>query len=62
MLIASFIAWVVIRLFYLISGFNPVQNPAGVLGYLIDLGIWIPVCLLSFWSLGVLGMGKKPRE
>ena len=61
-LVASFIAWVVIRLFYLVSGFNPIQHLGGLLGYLIDLGIWMPVCLLSYWFLGVLGIGKKDRE
>lgn len=60
MLIACFIAWIITRLFYLISGFNPIQDLTGVLGYSIDLGIWMLVCSMTYWSLGALGVGKKP--
>jgi hypothetical protein len=62
MLIASFIAWIITRLFYLMSGFNPIQDFTGVLGYVIDLGIWMLVCSTTYWSLGVLRMGRKAQE
>ena len=60
-MITFFCAWVITRLFYWLSRFNPTHDLAGVLGYAINLGIWLLVCFLSYWSLGVLGIGKKAR-
>lgn len=61
MLIACFIAWVITHLFYWMSGLNPIRDLTALLGYSIDLGIWLLVCYISYWSLGVLGIGKKAR-
>jgi hypothetical protein len=59
--IVFFIAWVITRLFYWLIGFNPIRDLPAVLGYPIDLGIWLLVSFISYWFLGVLGIGRKAR-
>lgn len=60
-LIVFFIAWVITRLFYWMSGFSPIRDLPAVLGYSIDLGIWLLVSMISYWFLRVLGIGRKAR-
>jgi hypothetical protein len=57
-LITFFFTYVLIHLFYGISGFDPLRAFPKLPGYLLDLGIWLPVYLFIFWALGVLGIGK----
>lgn len=61
MLITCFFAWFIIRLLYKISDFNPQLVLPAILGYAIDLGIWLLVCTIIYGLLGVLERGKKSR-
>ncbi len=58
-----FMTWlftlIITRLLYWISGFNPFRDLKPLLGYPIDLGIWIVVGLFVYRALGIMGMGKK---
>ena len=58
MMITFIITYLLTRLFYGISGFDPVRVIPKLPGYLIDLGIWILSCYLVFWALSTLGIGK----
>ena len=53
--------WVITRLFYWMSGFNPMRDLPAVLGYSLDLGIWLLASYIIDWSLRALGIGRKPR-
>ena len=55
-------AWLITRLFYFLSGFEPIRDIKGLPGYAADLAIWIAVSYGIFWCLGVLGIGKKPQK
>jgi hypothetical protein len=57
-LIVFVITYTITRLFYGISGFEPIRAIPGLPGYLLDLGIWLLVCLFVFRALSVLGIGK----
>jgi len=61
-LITFFFAYVITRLFFGISGFNPISDLPTVPGYLIDLGIWALVFCIVYWFLGVLGIGTSSRK
>lgn len=58
MLITVVITYVLTRLFYWLSGFEPVRAFPGLIGYLLDLAIWILAAFSIFWSLSVLRIGK----
>jgi len=62
MLITFVIAYVLTRLFYGISGFDPLRIIPKWPGYLLDLGIWLVVSCVIFWALTVLGIGKARGE
>lgn len=57
-LITFAIAYVITRLFYGLSGFDPLRIVPKWFGYLLDLGIWLLVYLVVNWALTVLGIGK----
>jgi hypothetical protein len=56
-----FIAWLITRLFHWASGFEPIRDLKGILGYSVDLAIWLAVCIIIYWLLGALRIGKKSR-
>jgi hypothetical protein len=56
-MIAFFITYVITRLFYWLSGFDPHRILPKMPGYLLDLGIWLLVGYTVVWVLGVLGIG-----
>jgi len=58
MLITVIIIYVLTRLFYGISGFDPHRIIPKWTGYLVDLGIWLLVGWGVYWALTVLGIGK----
>jgi len=57
-LITAFITYVLTRLFYGISGFDPHRVFPGLPGYMLDLGIWLLVSYFVFCVLRALGIGK----
>jgi hypothetical protein len=61
-LITFAFAWLITRLFYLLSRFEPIRDIKGLPGYAVDLAIWLAVSMVIFWCLGVLGIGKKPQK
>lgn len=61
-LIPFFFAYVITRLFFGISGFNPIRDLPTIPGYLIDFGVWALVFCIIYWFLGVLGIGTSPRK
>jgi hypothetical protein len=61
-LLACFFAWIITRLFYWMSGLNPIRDFAAVPGYSIDLGIWLALCGISYWLLSILGIGRMTRK
>jgi len=58
MLITFVITYVLTRLFYWISGFDPIRVFPKLPGYGLDLMIWLLVSCFIFWALSVLGIGK----
>jgi len=62
MLITFFFAYVIIHLFYGMSGFDPMRFSPKWLGYLIDLGIWMLVFIPILRALGALHIGKTKDE
>lgn len=58
MLITFVITYVLTRLFYWISGFDPIRVFPKLPGYGLDLGIWLLVGYFIFWALSVLEIGK----
>jgi hypothetical protein len=61
-LIAGFITYVITRFGYWISGFNPNRFPQTLPGVLLDLGIWLLVCIPVVWVLDKLGIGTSSRD
>jgi hypothetical protein len=61
MLITFFFTYVITRLFFWLSGFDPHRDLSTVPGYLIDLGIWLLIGSIIHWFLSVLGIGRKAR-
>lgn len=61
-LITFFFAYVLIHLFYGISGFDPLQFSPKGLGYLIDFGIWMLFFFPIYRALGALHIGKVKNE
>ena len=61
-LITVFLTYVITRLFFWISGFNPIRDLSTVPGYLIDFGIWALVCYIIYRFLSVLGIGTSSRK
>jgi hypothetical protein len=61
-LITFFFTYILIHLFYGISGFDPMQFSPKWLGYLIDLGIWMLLFLAILRALGALHIGKTKNE
>jgi hypothetical protein len=61
-LITFFFTYVITRLFFGISGFNPIRDLPPVSGYLIDFGIWALVFCIVYWFLGVLRIGTSSRK
>jgi hypothetical protein len=58
MMITFVITYFLTRLFYWISGFDPVRAVPKLPGYLLDLGIWLLVSYFAYRALSVLGIGK----
>ena len=52
------ITYIMTRLFYGISGFEPIRAIPGLPGYLLDFGIWLLVYIFIFRALSVLGIGR----
>jgi hypothetical protein len=58
MLITFVITYVLTRLFYAISGFDPLRIIPKWPSYLLDLGIWLLASYIIFRALSALGIGK----
>jgi len=58
MLITAVVTYVLTRLFYWISGFDPLRVFPKLPGYLVDLGIWLLVSGFIFWALSASGIGR----
>jgi hypothetical protein len=61
-LITFAFAWLMTRLFYLLSRFEPIRDIKGLPGYAVDLAIWLAVSFLILWFLGVLRIGRPTRK
>ena len=61
-LITFAFAWLITHLFYRLSGFEPIRDIKGLIGYAVDLAIWLAVYFLILWFLGVLRIGKPLRK
>jgi len=61
-IITCFFSYVITRLFFWISGFNPIRDLPIVPGYLVDIGIWLLICCIIYWFLSILGIGRKARS
>jgi hypothetical protein len=61
-LITFFFAYVLIHLFYGISGFDPLQLSPRWLGYSVDFGIWMLFFFPIHRALGALHIGKTRNE
>jgi len=60
-LITAIISYVVIRLFYGISGFDPVRSFPGIAGYALDFAVWVLVYGVVYTALGMLGIYRRDR-
>lgn len=61
-LITFFLTYVITRLSFWLSGFDPHRAIPNWPGYLLDLGIWLLVGVSVSWAIGVLGIGRKERR
>jgi hypothetical protein len=57
--LSFFITWIITRLFYWLSGFDPIHNLNNAFGYLIDLGIWSVVWFSVVGIFEIFKIGKK---
>jgi hypothetical protein len=60
-IIAAVGTFIITRLFYWLSGFDPYRDIGSPLKYLADLAIWLAVYFPVFWALGVLKIGREKK-
>ena len=53
-LLAGLLTYFLVHAGYLVSGFHPIRNLPGALGWALDVGVWACVYLVVHGSLGRL--------